>query len=369
MKVLVITQHIFPIQTPRAHRSTELIKELSRRGIDVTVFAILGKYNYTSFLQEYNYIKIMPIPLRWQVHSYNSDGDGKRHIVDRIMGRLFGRVFLFPDIELCFAVQKILRANYTFDLMISIADPHPIHWGIAEYRRNTGERNFPGRWIADCGDPFMNNGLSSEPAYFNRYEHLFCQQCDYISVPEKEAINGYYKEYRDKIRVIPQGFQFKLSENIGAAKPINFFPQFAYAGTFLKDIRDPGNLLEYLCGVDAHFKFVIYTSYTQLIDRFRDRLGDKLEIRASIPREQLLEELRQFDFLVNVKNNNAPNQIPSKLIDYSLVGRPILNIHPEESNYEHLMEFLEGNYANRYVVPDIERYHISRVVDQFLSLV
>ncbi|NCC88209.1 MAG: hypothetical protein EOM05_10180 [Clostridia bacterium] len=27
MKILIISQHIFPMQTPRAHRTTELVKE------------------------------------------------------------------------------------------------------------------------------------------------------------------------------------------------------------------------------------------------------------------------------------------------------------------------------------------------------
>ena len=47
MKVVIISQHIFPMQTPRAHRTTELIIELAKRGYDVTVYAVLGKYDYT----------------------------------------------------------------------------------------------------------------------------------------------------------------------------------------------------------------------------------------------------------------------------------------------------------------------------------
>ena len=47
--ILIISQHIFPKQTPRAHRTTELAIELSRQGYDVTVYAVLGKYNYYDF--------------------------------------------------------------------------------------------------------------------------------------------------------------------------------------------------------------------------------------------------------------------------------------------------------------------------------
>ena len=41
-------------------------------------------------------------------------------------------------------------------------------------------------------------------------------------------------------------------------------------------------------------------------------------------KSELLEELSKMDFLINLANVNRPNQIPSKLIDYSIrSGAPI----------------------------------------------
>jgi hypothetical protein len=48
-KVLIISEHLFPKPTPRANRTTELAKEFSRRGYKVTVYAVLGSYDYTAF--------------------------------------------------------------------------------------------------------------------------------------------------------------------------------------------------------------------------------------------------------------------------------------------------------------------------------
>ena len=73
MKILIVTQHIFPIQSPRSIRSTELIKELARRGHSVTVYAVLGKYDYAEFQRETG-IRVKPLPIRWEVHPYTSDG-------------------------------------------------------------------------------------------------------------------------------------------------------------------------------------------------------------------------------------------------------------------------------------------------------
>ena len=49
MKILILTQVIFPFQSPRSYRSTELAKELARTGNQVTIYAIKGEYDYTEF--------------------------------------------------------------------------------------------------------------------------------------------------------------------------------------------------------------------------------------------------------------------------------------------------------------------------------
>ncbi len=51
-KILIISRTIFPKLVPRAHRATELAKELARQGNEVTLAAVLGKYNYTRFQEE-----------------------------------------------------------------------------------------------------------------------------------------------------------------------------------------------------------------------------------------------------------------------------------------------------------------------------
>ena len=67
MKILVLSQHIFPMQTPRAHRTTELIKELALQGHNVTVYAVLGKYNYTEF-EKQTKIKVKTILVSYLVN-------------------------------------------------------------------------------------------------------------------------------------------------------------------------------------------------------------------------------------------------------------------------------------------------------------
>lgn len=353
------------MQTPRAHRTTELVKEFARQGHEVTVYAVLGKYDYIDFEEEYG-VKVKNIKLKWQLHPYNSDGDFKRNFIDKVTGRLF-RKLEFPDIEFMYRVKRVLENEKEVDLLISIANPHPIHWGCAKVRIKS-LRNFPKTWIADCGDPFMKNGSGTKHLkYFAKYEKLFCSLSDFISVPHKGAIDAYYPEYRYKTQVIPQGFEFDLPINKDETKK-NEIVTFAYAGVFLKDIRNPKSFLQYLTTVKQDFRFYVYTSHSELLDEFKLDLEDKLIIKKPISRQLLLDELRQMDFLLNFENLNTPTAIPSKLIDYAITGRPILSINQENIKEEIICEFLNREYKNTFKIDNLEQYHISNVATAFLSL-
>lgn len=363
MRILVLAQHIHPMQTPRAHRATELSLELARQGHQVVIYSVIGKHDYSGMEKEFG-LTIKPIEIKWMIHPYNSDNDGRRTIPDKVLGKLLKKME-FPNLEFYFRVQEILVQDNKYDALISIADPHQIHWGVAKYR-SKHPKHFPKVWIADCGDPFMLNGVKSgHLTYFERYERLFCQNSDIITVPVENAKQGYYEEYRSKIRVIPQGFRFEEESNAG--EPTNPVPTFAYAGTFYKDIRNPEKLFVYLAGLQCDFRFIIYSNHTELIDRFKAVLGNKLKIRKPIPRRELLKELKTMDFLLNLENENSPAQIPSKLIDYAISGRPILSVNPSNPDTDKVDQFLSKIYLNQYIVKDIDQYRIENVAKRFVD--
>lgn len=366
-RILIISQHIFPIQSPRANRTTELIKELARQGHQVVVYAVLGKYDYSEFLLEYPSVVLKKIELNWMYHSYNSDGDGKRYLLDKVLSRTLGPLFLFPDFEFFYKTIKILKIDNHYDALISIAEPHQIHWGIARYRK-MNPKKFPKVWIADCGDPFINNNLNDYiKKKYIKYEHEFCQQSDYITIPEPQSALGFQKEYQNKLKIIPQGFAFDLKRN--TLQPKNDVITFAYAGTFNKKFRNPKKLLEILSLIDRPFQFHIFSNQTELVKPFKNILGKKLVLRDQIPREELLLELEKMNFLVNLENFNLPSQVPSKLIDYAIAGRPILNLKSENPNKNEIFEFLSENYQAEYKIQNLEKYNISNVVREFMKII
>jgi hypothetical protein len=81
-----------------------------------------------------------------------------------------------------------------------------------------------------------------------------------------------------------------------------------------------------------------------------------------------MQELDKLDFVVNLENENLPGQIPSKLIDYAILRKPILNIVPNNPNMELISEFLNGNFSNSLVIENPEQYHITNVYRSFMSL-
>lgn len=361
-KILIVSRDFHPIIAPRSFRATELAKELSRKGHNVTVLTPKREFDYSNFSRTHN------ITIEDFVHGKWKDLNQNNFAIKGLRF-LLSYYFLFPDIQLTPLLYKTLKNKKGFDLLISIAVPYPVHWGVALARKKN--KYLTETWVADCGDPFMGNKERNRkmPFYFSYVEKWFCTQPDFVTVPIKEAILAYPSACRKKIKVIPQGFNFD-EISIPPKKEKNPYPVFAYAGGIRKGVRDPRKFLEYLClRSDKKFKFIVYTKTKNyfLLAPYKNRLGDKIEIRGSIDREQLLQELAKMDFLVNLENTGN-FQIPSKLIDYALTGRPIISIKPNNFDNQTVDEFLNGDYSNQFKIEDIEKYNIKNIATQFLSL-
>jgi hypothetical protein len=74
-----------------------------------------------------------------------------------------------------------------------------------------------------------------------------------------------------------------------------------------------------------------------------------------------------MDFLINIKNGSCL-QLPSKLIDYYMTKRPILEITSSFHEVEVFNEFLNRDYQNQKEVLDISQYNISNVAEKFIDL-
>lgn len=363
-KILVVSSSFYPMNSPRSFRTTELAKEFARQGHLVTVITPKSKNLHKKFEQQHNLIikdlgkpKFKPISLK---------GDGMKLLIRRLLRRLGVLLIQYPNIELMFLVRKALVQETGYDLLISIAAPHTVQWGVAWAWRE--KKTIANTWVADCGDPFMGleNDTFTPPFYFGILERFFCKKADFITVPTKGAIQGYYPEFQHKTRVIPQGFRFEDIRVNGTVN--NSIPTFAYAGGFIPGRRDPREFIEYIIGLEQDFKFYIYTNSPALVEQYLEKSQGRIILQKNIPRVDLLNQLGRMDFVVNFENIGK-RQTPSKLIDYGIICKPILSIKTGHLNKKIIEEFLSGDYKNGLKIDNLDQYRVENVCKRFLQLI
>lgn len=357
-KILIVTKFFHPDITPRAFRAFELAKEFSRQGHKVTVLTTQRDFDYKELEKTFG----ICIEATVKNEPNQIQGGGIKRVARFILQWLF----YYPFILLTQTFVKALKDKNHYDLLISIAHPFSVHFGVALAKKNN--TNLCKIWVADCGDPFVGNGEAKLPTpfYFYWLERWFCNKPDYITVPIKEAKQAYPKECQSKIKVIPQGFDFsEIKPNY--EKGFNKVPTFAYAGMLGAGNRDPRTFLNHLAEIQQNFKFIIYTKNVALVAPYQKILANKLEIREYIPRNELLEVLGKMDFLINFENKSDV-QKPSKLIDYALLQRPTLSLKPFDINKTGIDEFLQGNYTQQLKVNDVAKFNIINVAKKFIEL-
>ena len=357
-RILIVTRYFHPDITPRAFRAYELAKEFSRQGHDVTVLTTKREFDYSYIEQRFGFC----VQAIAKSEPDQIQGGGLKRVIRFILKWLF----LYPFISLTKSFKKALKHQAGYDLLISIAHPFPVHFGVALAKKKN--KALCKTWVADCGDPFVGSGTARLPApfYFHWLERWFCKKTDYISIPIDEAKPAYPLEYQNKLRVIPQGFDFSET-NPNYEKSFNAVPTFAYAGMLGAGTRDPRDFLNFLCQLELDFKFIIYTRNYDLVEPYQKILGKKLEIRNYVPRDELLNVLGKMDFLLNFENKSE-FQKPSKLIDYALLQRPVLSVKSFKVDEVIVNEFLKGIYKHQLRIGSIENYNIKNIANKFINL-
>lgn len=362
-KILIVSASFYPKNSPRSFRTTELAKELVRQGHKVTVLTHSSKE--TKYFAQSNGIVIKDLG------EYNFKLDLTGNKFSSFLKRGFLRVsklfFEFPDIQYYFKVRRKLKDEKNYDALISIAVPYPIHWGVASvWRKNN---NIAKTWIADCGDPYMGaeNDNLKKPFYFKYIEKWFCKKVDFLTVPTTNSIEGYYNEFHSKIKVIPQGFKFEDVKTQPVHKEQDMV-KFAYAGVFIPGRRDPREFCDYLIKQNINFQFYIYSSSHMLVEKYQKASNGKVICEKFIPREELLFNLGEMDFVINFENAGG-KQTPSKLIDYAIINKPILSIKTGDLKTDVVDEFLNKNYSNAFIVENVNQYKIENVAKEFIKLI
>lgn len=360
MNILIISNHAYPAQGPRAYRASELSEQLVRMGHRVVLYSVHGEYDYSVYEKDTGVI-------RRDIHpyfaTYANDGTHRYNIFDKFMYHYFKRLLMWPFCEFHFLIEKIIKDNPNMDMLITIAYPHSIHSGAARAKRRH-PNIFPKKWICDCGDPYMLNPFINPPKYMKIFEDLWCSMCDYITVPTEASKEGYYKQYWSKIKAIPQGFDFTKTPI--SEYTINSIPTFVFVGTIYPGIRDPHSFMNFLLKFDKPYRFKIIT-HSKLEDKYVNESNGQIEYLVGKGRKEAIWECSKADFLINITNPSTI-QTPSKLIDYGIAKRPILNIENDFVDATLFLNFYNKDYSNKHTIDHLEQYCIENVANQFVQL-
>lgn len=290
------------------------------------------------------------------------------YVLERFIFRLLNLLFEYPEIGFYFLVRKRLKKLSGFDLLISIAVPHPIHWGVA----SVWHKYKPAKtWVADCGDPFMGgvNDSFKKCFYFNYFENKFLRLANYVSIPFDDLKYKFNRNYSQKFVAIPQGFDFSEVELADYKKSKTL--RIGYAGSVIPGHRHPAELIAYLKSKEMPFTFYFFGTNQSVFKKEYSANHDFLSFEAPMKRLDLIKKLSELDFLVNVMERNVDDvitAIPSKLIDYQLTKRPILNYTYGKLDVEVVEEFLSENYEGQFLEENFEKFNIEIVAKTFLDL-
>lgn len=390
MNILISSYYFYPELTPRAFRTTELVKEFCKLGHKVTLY-LPQKDCFRESMFEIDNLRIIYSNSCHTQNETNNVENNERQIARKQgLKKLFAKVIpkILKDIIRAFDEWKMLyffpiqdkeyikslttaliRDETLYDLFISIALPIAPHIAaIKAIRRNPVLRSTPVK-VAEYGDPFSRR----KPPMFWGYllvDFIIGLKFNYISVPTDKAVNSFALFKRRKyIKVIPQAFD--LSEYKIKKYTKNKLPTFAYAGCFYEKLRNPSSFFEYISHGNFAYIFYVYTISSSrdtrlILDKFKNVMGGRLIVKYDIDRKDIITQLSGCDFLLNFENASE-TQVPSKLIDYALAKRPICSI--STSNYSNTIfeEFLQGNYSNQIII-NIDDYDIKKVAKQFLRL-
>lgn len=229
---------------------------------------------------------------------------------------------------------RLLRSK-PFDLLITVSLPFTSHLvGYALHKR------FPAiRWLADIGDPFacQEDSAPNNHALFGRLNRVWEQRVlasATVSVVTNQAMrNTYARLYPGSgERIISAPPLLSIGETHRRSCGKETGPKkLLFLGTLYRSIRNPAFLLRVFQRMEQEFGALFELHFMgdpgdcePELQWAGDRLGKTVFLHGLQPRRTALQALADADFAINI-GNQTTYQLPSKLVEYAALGKPILN--------------------------------------------
>jgi glycosyltransferase involved in cell wall biosynthesis len=365
-RILICAYYFPPIGTPRSYRWKEFVKQLSSKGWEIDVLTIRSSQNHPSYdpqllenipdevrifrtypgimhhLSSFLLSKAAGDSRSALFHSYESMRQG--------MGRLLfntyenGLRYLFiPDeavVWLPFALLKgfALNRENRYELIISSGFPFSCH--ILGFILKQFNGDTP--WIADYGDPWLNNPILPMPKWRSwtdkKMESRLLKSANSIIVTTQETKEHYLSLYpflrNENIQVVSQGFSPEEYNGVSPETTNKF--RIVHTGKFYK-ANEPITFFEALKQLKQIWRDLEIVIAANLVhDDCKiyvktNGLSEIVRFSGFVPHQRAVA-LQKGASLLLLTGHTGGIQVPGKTYEYIAAQRPILSIKNDEAD-------------------------------------
>ena len=339
-KILIISHQFLPFVSPRTTRWSLLIDELTKRGNEITVLTgtvpeeLKKNYEVLYFGNKQFSSNINKV----RKDSQDSSNNFLKKIIYSILKTIYRflfKTFSWPDYAMFWAFtifKNRKRIENKFDIIISVSLPFTSH--LCAYIL---QKRISADWYMDIGDPFSLKNNSPENnriiySYLNKYyEKKFYQNASKIIFTHDEVAELHQNKFNIDRTKIVIGYPIALLDEKRIKNSLTFDYEdtplkIGYFGAFTKSVREPNNyIISIANSLDDEIKHEWYINkeskkyFTSIKNISSHQFLDIL------PREVALEVMvSKMHVLLSIGNFNK-YQMPSKVIEYISLGKPVLH--------------------------------------------
>jgi hypothetical protein len=398
-RILIISYSYAPQPTPRALRWSSIANFWVEQGIDVDVITgsqgelpeiestsgltiyRVGKSILSRLQSRFNSSPTVTISPVQSSRSTVSIRPALKWLYDRTWKKLY-----WPDYACLWinpaarAARRLLKAH-SYAAIVSVSDPYSGH--VVAYR--TRHLHNGAIWLVDIGDPFSFRE-AARPNNFDLYQNrntkleaAIFAECDAVSVTTDGTAREYltrFPQTESKLTVIgPLMPAITNPVTLNAPTENRTVRKLVFVGTLYQGLRSPEYLLKLfttLRRLPQHrdLELHIYggvVGIANIFDGMGDLAANAIFVHGQVTRERALEAMSDADLLVNIGNTSSI-QLPSKVVEYVWLGRPILNIASQANDSSY--EYLKGHPAMLNLVArtsHVDPLHVAQL-DSFMRV-
>lgn len=295
---------------------------------------------------------------------------------ENFITRILFYFWILPDSKIGWYFSGLKKARqiiqeHRVDIIISRSTPIASHLIALRLKRTS---QLP--WIACFSDPWVLNPYTAYPCALFRKPQEYLEKtvlfnAERIIVTNEQTKQLFLENYPlgEKIRVISNSYDPEVIPRQGSA-PKNKNLVITHTGNFYGK-RSPEPFFKALAAVilKQEFRNTISVQLFGSIGPFQNlisqyHLNETVHIRNAVSRREALRHLGDSDILllIDAVHKGESPFLPSKLMDYIGIGKPILAITPKGASMD-VMKITKTGVA---VLPD-DREGIQKAIMQYVT--